>query len=255
MESSTFNSDMTGFHASLHNQLAPLASLPPASYLHSESPNGLHTLPPIQTQNNIAKYYGHASSAIHPPQNSYTPSDTSSAVHNQGYGLPNLASQQAFRSNLTNGSYLPSTFASQAMSAPGTTAPSSSANLNALSPLSNRLPDLRPMPQSSFGQPPSSQLSQHAVPSSTQGYLPNPEPQPTHVVGSQGRRGILPSAPGRAAVAGSASSKGAIPSKDADGKFPCPFCTKTYLHAKHLKRHLLRRKCPLFHYHHLSKIR
>ncbi|PWI64458.1 hypothetical protein PCL_10436 [Purpureocillium lilacinum] len=27
---------------------------------------------------------------------------------------------------------------------------------------------------------------------------------------------------------------------DSDGKFPCPHCTKTYLHAKHLKRHLLR---------------
>lgn len=31
-----------------------------------------------------------------------------------------------------------------------------------------------------------------------------------------------------------------IPQKDADGKFPCPNCTKTYLHAKHLKRHMLR---------------
>jgi predicted RNA-binding Zn-ribbon protein involved in translation (DUF1610 family) len=67
----------------------------------------------------------------------------------------------------------------------------------------------------------------------------------THVVGSQGRRGILPSAPGRPAV-GSTSVNGtsknsAIPAKDADGKFPCPNCNKTYLHAKHLKRHLLRR--------------
>ncbi|KAI5868657.1 fungal-specific transcription factor domain-containing protein [Durotheca rogersii] len=66
--------------------------------------------------------------------------------------------------------------------------------------------------------------------------------QPTHVVGSQGRRGILPSAPGRpAAPTGSGASKNTvIPQKDADGKFPCPHCTKTYLHAKHLKRHLLR---------------
>ncbi|KAK3292303.1 fungal-specific transcription factor domain-containing protein [Chaetomium fimeti] len=65
---------------------------------------------------------------------------------------------------------------------------------------------------------------------------------PTHVVGSQGRRGILPSAPGRPAApaAGSAQAKNQIPQKDADGKFPCPHCTKTYLHAKHLKRHLLR---------------
>jgi hypothetical protein len=32
----------------------------------------------------------------------------------------------------------------------------------------------------------------------------------------------------------------AIPVKDQDGKFPCPNCNKTYLHAKHLKRHMLR---------------
>lgn len=71
--------------------------------------------------------------------------------------------------------------------------------------------------------------------------------QPTHVVGSQGRRGILPSAPGRPAVSASSTGKNAmIPAKDADGKFPCPHCTKTYLHAKHLKRHLLRRKFSCF---------
>ncbi|KAF3906328.1 hypothetical protein ABW20_dc0103682 [Dactylellina cionopaga] len=43
----------------------------------------------------------------------------------------------------------------------------------------------------------------------------------------------------------------APPTKDANGKFPCPYCNKTYLHAKHLKRHLLRHtgdrpyQCPL----------
>jgi hypothetical protein len=70
------------------------------------------------------------------------------------------------------------------------------------------------------------------------------EEQPTHVVGSQGRRGILPSAPGRpaATAVGVGAKSTVIPVKDADGKFPCPHCTKTYLHAKHLKRHLLRRK-------------
>ncbi|KAJ5081707.1 hypothetical protein NUU61_009971 [Penicillium alfredii] len=70
------------------------------------------------------------------------------------------------------------------------------------------------------------------------------EPPRTQVVGSQGRRGILPSVPGRATpvsngVNGAAKST-TIPAKDADGKFPCPHCNKTYLHAKHLKRHLLR---------------
>ncbi|KAJ5814402.1 uncharacterized protein N7503_001152 [Penicillium pulvis] len=70
------------------------------------------------------------------------------------------------------------------------------------------------------------------------------EPPRTQVVGSQGRRGILPSVPGRATpvtngINGAAKST-TIPAKDADGKFPCPHCNKTYLHAKHLKRHLLR---------------
>jgi hypothetical protein len=68
------------------------------------------------------------------------------------------------------------------------------------------------------------------------------EGEPTHVVGSQGRRGVLPSAPGRPQISQVNTKGTAIPQKDADGKFPCPHCTKTYLHAKHLKRHLLRRK-------------
>ncbi|OJD10449.1 hypothetical protein AJ78_08548 [Emergomyces pasteurianus Ep9510] len=69
------------------------------------------------------------------------------------------------------------------------------------------------------------------------------DPPRTQVVGSQGRRGILPSVPGRAAAitnGTNGTAKTAIPPKDADGKFPCPHCNKTYLHAKHLKRHLLR---------------
>jgi hypothetical protein len=71
------------------------------------------------------------------------------------------------------------------------------------------------------------------------------DPSRTHVVGSQGRRGILPSAPGRSAAApevvNGSPKNSAIPAKDADGKFPCANCNKTYLHAKHLKRHMLRR--------------
>ncbi|KAL7903949.1 hypothetical protein GGI35DRAFT_464610 [Trichoderma velutinum] len=73
--------------------------------------------------------------------------------------------------------------------------------------------------------------------------------QPNHVVGSQGRRGILPSAPGQPPTAqptaqpadtGAENIAIPVPVKDADGRFPCSQCTKTYLHAKHLKRHLLR---------------
>jgi hypothetical protein len=74
-------------------------------------------------------------------------------------------------------------------------------------------------------------------------YIGGREPEPTHVVGQQGRRGILPSVAGRPAPNG----KVPIPQKNEEGKFPCPHCTKTYLHAKHLKRHMLRRKqAPIF---------
>ena len=70
-------------------------------------------------------------------------------------------------------------------------------------------------------------------------------PEPAHVVGSQGRRGILPSAPGRPdpPTEDSNEQKGnQTPIKDINGRFPCDYCEKKYLHAKHLKRHLLRRE-------------
>ena len=110
------------------------------------------------------------------------------------------------------------------------------------------LPNLRPMPPNdshqghgmsmSFSHPPAL-----GMPSGGQDHEMQHR---THVVGSQGRRGILPSDEGRpAAVTSSGSSSAAktavIPIKDQDGKYPCPHCQKTYLHAKHLKRHLLRR--------------
>ncbi|EHL02746.1 putative Zinc finger protein [Glarea lozoyensis 74030] len=119
--------------------------------------------------------------------------------------------------------------ASTAMSQPQAIAPA---------PSQNRMPQqLRPMPPNGL-QHMSGMQSPYG-----QGtmMLQDMEP-PTHVVGSQGRRGILPSAPGRPPPqpSGTGAKNTLIPAKDADGKFPCPHCTKTYLHAKHLKRHLLR---------------
>lgn len=127
---------------------------------------------------------------------------------------------------------------------PTTTAPQAYQPRIAPAPVRNDFASLSNPP---FGQPdsrPSLWANTDTVPNG----LPDAsrEQPRTHVVGSQGRRGILPSAPGRAAVATSSvngSSKSAVmPTKDADGKFPCPNCNKTYLHAKHLKRHLLRRR-------------
>jgi hypothetical protein len=104
-------------------------------------------------------------------------------------------------------------------------------------------PVLRPMPAAGVMPQPGMNSPYGQSPMMQQpSMLPQDGEQPTHVVGSQGRRGVLPSAPGRppAPAAGTGVTKTQIPQKDADGKFPCPHCTKTYLHAKHLKRHLLR---------------
>ncbi|KAK4110182.1 hypothetical protein N656DRAFT_800427 [Canariomyces notabilis] len=70
--------------------------------------------------------------------------------------------------------------------------------------------------------------------------MPDSNP-PTHVVGSQDRRGILPSIPGTPAAltVGMTQAKNQTFQKNTDGRFPCPECTKTYGFEKHLKRHLL----------------
>lgn len=126
-------------------------------------------------------------------------------------------------------------------------------SVNGLSPsiytsnsTNGRLPNLLPMPPRENGRP-SLTLGTHVGPLDAA-----EEPQPTHVVGSQGRRGILPSAAGRPVAIPGANPNGhkaaPTPPKDADGKYPCPHCTKTYLHAKHLKRHLLRREYPTLSY-------
>ncbi|KAL9092051.1 MAG: hypothetical protein Q9159_001050 [Coniocarpon cinnabarinum] len=68
--------------------------------------------------------------------------------------------------------------------------------------------------------------------------------RPMPVVGSQGRRGILPSLGARPPPVGSmpdGSARGVTQlSKNSENKYQCNFCTKTYLHLKHLKRHHLR---------------
>lgn len=61
-----------------------------------------------------------------------------------------------------------------------------------------------------------------------------------HVADSRGRRGILPSSPGYPIADSSAAKEAFVPVKNADGRFPCNYCNKSYTHAKHLKRHLLR---------------
>ncbi|KAI0020567.1 hypothetical protein F4780DRAFT_770674 [Xylariomycetidae sp. FL0641] len=200
-----------------------------------------HTLPPLQ-QNSPAmqSVYG---SHPHTPRTPGTPNTPQPSNNMSNYPPPNAGQGR--------GSYMmPNQYHNPQQGYPTTTSMMPQSSLAAShpqpiapAPASARPPVLRPMPAGGV-------MPQTGLPSPYSGspMMPHQQSllqdneQPTHVVGSQGRRGILPSAPGRpAAPTGSGASKNTvIPQKDADGKFPCPHCTKTYLHAKHLKRHLLR---------------
>jgi hypothetical protein len=239
--------DASQYHSNgLSNSNSPYSSLPGISPHQLQQSSSLppHTLPPLQaSQNAMQSLYG---SAPHTPRTPATPNTPGSANtmgnfpqiggQSRGYQMmPSNNYQQPPQPYRTSSSMMPQS--STAMSHPQPIAPA---------PAQSRLPQtLRPMPPNGLqhlGGMPSSYGQNNMM------QLQEMEP-PTHVVGSQGRRGILPSAPGRPAVTatGTGSTKNAmIPAKDADGKFPCPHCTKTYLHAKHLKRHLLRRTYKQF---------
>lgn len=231
--------------------LAPLSSLEPYQ-LHQSGLAAPHTLPPLQPQHAATlspahDLFGQNRQSPRSSQPTNVPNTTS---HIGSYA--HYASQPSTRYNGSQSSYIQPAQSYQI--APNympqfSNSPSYQQNVATMAPQS-RLPDLRPMPAGGLHQPSMmsssyAQAQQLPPPSS----ITEQEIQPTHVVGSQGRRGILPSAAGRPpAVAGegTASAKSAvIPTKDADGKFPCPHCNKTYLHAKHLKRHLLRRKSQM----------
>jgi hypothetical protein len=212
-----------------------------------------HTLPPLQHNNSMQSIYG---SHPHTPRTPGTPSTPQPPNNMSNYPPPNPGPGR--------GQYgmMPNQYQNPPQGYPTTTSMMTQASVAAShpqpiapAPAAARPPVLRPMPAG--GVIPQSGMSSPYGGSPMMGHQPSllqDAEQPTHVVGSQGRRGILPSAPGRpAAPTGTGASKNTvIPQKDADGKFPCPHCTKTYLHAKHLKRHLLRRKfvvsgCVIWH--------
>jgi hypothetical protein len=187
----------------------------------------------------------------HPASQSQTPTTPHAPAHPSMNGNTSNPFPQHMSPSATGGSMPPPTNYnhpySQSIMYPtsaSTTMPPTSSSLG--------LPTIRPMPPggvsgASNGLPSLTSAGQLSQLGQQPSFLQSEE-QPTHVVGSQGRRGVLPSAPGRPLPppqGTTTSTKSMIPQKDADGKFPCPHCNKTYLHAKHLKRHLLRRESLL----------
>ncbi|EED20593.1 C2H2 transcription factor RfeC [Talaromyces stipitatus ATCC 10500] len=211
-------------------------TLPPLQPHHNQSPNpymGQSYRPDMARYPATSAHDVYATAAPigpHTPVSSLPPTSFLAHPGGQPQGQP----PQGYQSPQT---LLPPTTGSQSYPQPIAPAPPR-----------DRRPDYAAMPSGAFSHPEGrAPIWAGADPmAAANGAAPLPdnrEPPRTQVVGSQGRRGILPSVPGRAAVPNGANGTArstTIPAKDADGKFPCPHCTKTYLHAKHLKRHLLR---------------
>lgn len=240
------------FHSNAYStlpgsQLHQLNSLPHlSSQRYSDHHGETQILPPINglpgnLPYNFASIHGNGGNTSQTPIAPHASSTPTTMSSGHNFGFPQMPSQPPLRTlqpPLPAFSQPGSAYSVSQAAVPSVTTAYSNSQSFTSAPMTTSMHNIRPRPQGglgfpmSYGQPLLSQP--HA--------LPNTEPEPTHVVGQQGRRGVLPSAPGRAAPG---SAKTLIPQKDADGKFPCPHCTKTYLHAKHLKRHLLRRKYPI----------
>lgn len=194
------------------------------------------TLPPLPQQ-----IYNHPASAAHPPVTPSTPQN-----FHPGNGFSHFPSQQDRAMPPPSSFGQPVSLMTANHSMMSTAGPVSSPHILSSATQTSRLPDLLPAPQAGLSAqtalPPFNYGQQQQL--LPQQSLQSPtDPPPTHVVGSQGRRGVLPSAPGRpVALPGTAVAGKSQPQKDAEGKFPCEHCNKTYLHLKHLKRHMLRRK-------------
>ncbi|KAK7522325.1 fungal-specific transcription factor domain-containing protein [Phyllosticta citriasiana] len=205
-------------------------SLPPQRFRAQST--STHQLPPLPPLGN-AQFSTNYGSAPQTPLTPQTPATSAAPSLNHGRSLPVIAPHPPLQSNPSSSSYfLPHSSLSNGQSMGPITTSTHSTNA-APSTMTASLHDIRPMPAAGIGLPYGSShiLSQPPI-------VPNQEPEPIHVVGQQGRRGVLPTANGRPAP-GSAKATQNL-TKNADNKYECPHCSKTYLHLKHLKRHLLR---------------
>jgi hypothetical protein len=183
-----------------------------------------NTLPPLGSAQQYPSLYNHHNSN---PQTPITPHTPVSSAATSAASIPPIAPQHPpLRPLQPSPSYM---LASSSYSQPSLL-PTSGAHSNPLgqNPLTAGLQDVRAggMGMGMYPHP--------------QTVLSNQDSEPVHVVGQQGRRGVLPTHPGRPSPAVGKTITN--PTKNAEGKYECPHCNKTYLHLKHLKRHLLRRK-------------
>ncbi|KAI5463309.1 hypothetical protein BGZ63DRAFT_189015 [Mariannaea sp. PMI_226] len=231
-----------GVNTTVSGQTYPSPTAISPNQLQTGSPLP-QTLPPLQPPASAMQpLYG---SHPHTPRTPGTPNTPGSVSNLPSYQQTSQPGGQRGLYSMPQQSQYPppQAYGTSAGMMPQATTTASHPQPIAPAPIGGRGPPvLRPMPPGGIMSQPG--VSSPYGPGPMMGpaaVLQDADP-PTHVVGSQGRRGILPSAPGRPAAPapGTGAKNTVIPVKDADGKFPCPHCTKTYLHAKHLKRHLLR---------------
>jgi hypothetical protein len=124
----------------------------------------------------------------------------------------------------------------------------STASSAAQTPIQACLPDLRPIqPQTSYIGLPTLLGFGRSEPTGVQPDTQNDELAVSYVIESRRRRGSQLCAPDRKTAptpgtTAAVTSEYVILGKDAKKRFSCLQCTKTYIRAKHLKRHLLCRK-------------
>lgn len=228
---------------------APMSNMPqyPMHYPVSQP----HTLPPLQQHQSHSPAPPYLGQPYRPDMSRYPTTSAGDVYATTGPMTPHTGV-----GSLPPSSFLTHPHQQQFHPHPGMLPPNTSSQSYpqpiAPAPPRDRRPDLGTMPSGAFSHAENKGpvwANAEGMPNATGTFPPKEQPR-TQVVGSQGRRGILPSVPGRAAAitngANGTTKSTTIPAKDADGKFPCPHCNKTYLHAKHLKRHLLRREFPLF---------
>lgn len=244
-----------------HQPLTPVSDLTTQQF-NQQSPSHPQVLPPLHVPPNLHTQqhhysYSHGSSLPQTPRVPSTPVTPGTMDHHR---LPQLAPQPAYNISFSNGN----THTSYTSMGNGySTAPAT----NAYAPIQQQHQSAGNVnqttgghfPNQSFVFPQGAALAYPPQHHPQQSLIHQPldqkqtseiaadglEDRPVPVVGSQGRRGILPSAVGPPAPGSmpDAVIKGAaIPNKNADNKYPCLYCNKTYLHLKHLKRHHLRRK-------------
>lgn len=247
-------------------QLAPISGLQTRPY-QQDSPGPSQILPPLHTQHpppmhsHQSAIFRNMPSAPHTPRTPHTPgtpiSNAGNNINNNHNGHSQIGHQSGLSGLPTTTAYapvMPSYSSAQSMAPHTSTSMSSSSVDTGSFAYGSHLPSGQiPLPQLSpaiFGNHSrqSSMSSYATAQTSPQDMGHDARLMP--VVGSQGRRGILPSVHGRAAPPpGSAldgSTRGGVaPQKNEDNKYPCLYCNKTYLHLKHLKRHHLRRKFTL----------